>query len=309
MARHDKKARRSKLPATSAPAIDTTEVAAETHRGPQPPREPPSVRLLRKCGATESQIVLWNAAIERKSRIAAPSQASRICLKSCAQWCFEGANAMRDADPGTRLTFQRFDFGHDEDGERPQLDIRGAKARLLPQLKREFASSWAVIRPTVLGTRVGLSAFVLGLAANPESAVHRLRKVRSLSQQPPTSAVTIEIGNDEQLREIIARIWSPLALHQLLPGDEKPKVQREHAVAEFRCEIARLLLPIDRSMFGHGIGKKLATGMARTVKARAALIDIAGTAPLQPEGVASFLASLPADRTGKPAPLPVIRHL
>lgn len=305
VSRTNKKRRKALLSGTK---IKRNKDVAKSNTYPPVPERPKgaalSARALVRNGASPAQLTAWLEIVGQHTKVGLASHASCTALYECLRHSEAGLLQMLATRPDSSLNVQRFDFGHDSEVLPVRLDLKAAKRGLVSQLRIDYDDVWFVASPTLKGQRVGTSVFVFGLPSEVSARIGG-RKLKPSTRIAP-AAQMIGLQTAEDLRHALAVVWSPYAWLQLDADGLEEKPKYPDALAELECQVARVLLPIEKSMFGVGIGKKLAAGIARTIKARASLFDVAGLASLQPEAVPSFLASLPADRKGGQMQLPVV---
>lgn len=266
-----------------------------------------TMRLLLVHGASEDMTTGWLALTGDHTRTAVPTQASRSLLHDCAGWNLEAMRSIAAECEGVSYSFLRYDRGHRDSDPNRRLDLGTLKRNVDEELRRRFSDAWTVIRPTLIERKVGLSAFSIGIVRAPNVSALKRRRRASPSEMQPAIELTA-IDSEDQLRQIVDDIWSPRIIDHIAPL-RPGRLRYNDAVAEFQCEVARLMVRIDRSMFGHGHGRRLTSLIARLVRLRGEMLDIADTAALQPDGIASFLSGLPADKMRATVTLPTISQL
>jgi hypothetical protein len=287
-------------------------MAADDAASP-PVVEPVMHRLLRLHGASDEQIAGFEA-LTGDGRAPDHSTMSSPILRGLAgQLLEEGLEQIAHATGDTMFIVRRYQLPG-KGSAADAVNFRTFRSEMRREMNAEFEHAFCLIAPyrengsvtyaaTIVGTRASLANGLL--SAGPARARRRSRTI-----VPPSEELVLPIS-EESRRVIAAALFGSIEYSMDPPGPVRFKKDARYrrVCAAFNCHIARALLPIDRSIYGIGLGKKLAQGIARTIKARASLLDIAGRSLVRPEGVASFLASLPADKKGNRVVLPVIRTL
>lgn len=237
------------------------------------------------------------------SEIPAATHGSKPCLKLGRQLVVEAFEALYAAQPDRGLASQTIHSSRSADAENVVLDFIELKRKAGAEMRQDFDDAFCMMRPTIIDGHLVTSAFIIGIRKSPGGLTRRRRNAPIISAAPiidiPITPGTAE--GTKGLRNTIARMWSWSDL-----ATSTTDTEANDAVLVFRGEAARLLTPLDRTMFGQNRGKRLTSALKRLLRLKAELLDVAQTCQLRPEAVPSFLAGLPVNDEGDRIQLPVI---
>lgn len=212
---------------------------------------------------------------------------------------YDALYQIRAADPRMELEFQRFTLNSDNMHSRRADNLVGHKRALEPQLKRNYdayLAKFAVLRQHAHFSTV-VNVIGLNLNADRTSPRPKRRISRDRPLLEPSFALSPS-GKRRHLAICTAEFWTQRS------GEDTDELTIDQ---ETNLLVYRGLLRTERVCFGYGVGKKAMKRIVQQIVARAAADDVLDRSPLQPEGIASFLASLPIDEDGTTATLPPIK--
>lgn len=245
---------------------------------------------------------LLTGAVLLNFEVAAATHGSRPCLRLGRQLTLDAMEALSAAEPYRGLSFQTIHSQCDEADNVP-LDFKELKRKASIEMRLQFDDAFCMMRPTVMESRLAISAFIIGIRKRPNGLTRRQRNVPIVPASPIFDLpVILDVGEAAKpVRQAVARMWSWSDI-----AASTMRTEMDNAFLSLRVEAARLLTPLDRTMFGTGRGKRLASTLKRLLRLKAELLDIAQTCEIRPEAVPSRLASLPANDAGDRIQLPVI---
>jgi hypothetical protein len=274
-----------------------------------------ALKYLRKNGATDQQHRGLRSLFGATDPVGAPLACSVVLASYAHDRTTAGLTKLCAANPNVQARYDVFRFDERSPECRQGFDFKAMKRVVDSDLKRRVDHFVAI--PHIVAPAGEPYAEVRVISwTGPDAAVVAtgskvLRRRSRIS--PATTSSSEQLGTSEiDIAQAVAALWYQGAQGRWDPliGLLDPvDIGSEERRRELASAVIRASMPLHRIGFGHNQGKKLMRLVMREIVARAESLDIAGTAPLQPEGVASFLAKLPADRDGSFCTLPTLKLL
>jgi hypothetical protein len=294
---------------SSKPASSPVAHKSEVWRGAGNPTVKLVARFQSHLGCDDKLAAQLLAMTGCQSPMASTRMVSAIAMREGKRAWNSGILQMARVLDATELRFMQFDQPFNS-GDAFAVDLKAVRKALNPTLRQHLSHFAAMMKPVRSETGISLSTFVVGVKRGEGDSGGGPGTVRSIA---PLVAVEDRIipASKKSVADVSEYIWSFASggVLDLNKSSTPSKLGRDDALPELDTLCARALFPIDRSLFGQGIGKRLVQSMGRILRAHASAMDLGNTAPLKPEGLEAFLAGLRIDRAANRVSLPVIRVL
>jgi hypothetical protein len=291
--------------------VKTVEEGADllARRNRQVPKR--AIKALLRNGGTDEQVRGLEALSGSSKATPAPLSSQEHLIAHSHQRSFQGVLDIIGASPSSAVDFERYHFPSDVPGEQRAFDLRLLRRSVEPQLKVKFDHYLAVFRPLTIDQELQMSLGIVGVRS---THLGRVRRSRSSTPEIPCSERCASLEDDAtRVLAACSELWE-LSVHPdkgvVLDGNSiGRKLHKEDSQLELEGLTMRAFMPIDKVIFGHGLGKLLSQAIGREVRALAKGLDLVGSSPVQPQAIPAFLAGFPGPVQGTNLQLPAIKLL